>query len=73
MKTKPYQNPQKEDSQLYLTAAWHLVRIFLLNLPDFYKVNNNKLRSNKYIVMTELSVIYYNTFFPFKGARKSDT
>jgi len=57
MKTEPYQNPQKGDLRVYLTAAWHLVRIFLLNLPDFYKVNNNKLGSNKDTVMTELSAM----------------
>lgn len=57
MKIEPYQNPQKEDLQVYLTAAWHLVQIFLLNLPDFYKVNNNELGSNKDIAMTKLSAI----------------
>jgi len=57
MKTVPYQNPQKGDLQVYLTAALHLVRIFLLNLPDFYKVNNNELGGNKDIAITELSAI----------------
>jgi hypothetical protein len=57
MKTEPYQNPQQGDLQVYLTAVWHLVRIFLLNLPDFYKVNNNKLDSNKDTEITELSAI----------------
>jgi hypothetical protein len=57
MKTEPYQNPQKGDLQVYLTAAWHLVRIFLLNPPDFYKVNNNEHGSNKHIAITKLSAI----------------
>lgn len=58
MKTEPYQNPQTGDLRMYLTAAWHLVRICLLNLPDFYKVNNNELGSNKDIAMTKLSAIH---------------
>jgi hypothetical protein len=57
MKTKPYQNPQQGDLQVYLTAAWHLVRIFLLNLPDFYKVNNNELDGNTDTEITEFSAI----------------
>jgi hypothetical protein len=63
MKTKPYQNHQKENLQLYSTAAWHLVRIFPLNLPDFYKVNNNKLGSNQDTAVTELSAMYHITLF----------
>jgi len=46
MRTEPHQNPQKGDWQQYLTAAWHLARIFLSNLPDFCTVNN-KVGNNK--------------------------
>jgi len=72
MKTEPYQNPQQGDLQVYSTAAWHLVRIFLSNLPDFYKVNNNELDSNKDIEITELSAICQQQFHSSHGGYSLD-